>query len=103
MSIKKAHAAQHDLQSQPDETGLTEAPNDSLTLAYLRAWFEKLTEDVQDEQDSVIKELVKPWHNRGTTWAALVRFTGPVGKTPYEISPPTKIAKGQGAIQKSAA
>jgi hypothetical protein len=84
---------------KPGDPTLTAAPDDAITLAYLRKWYASLPKEVQDEQDTVIREMVKPWHKRGTTWSGLVRAAGKCGKTPYEVSPPKSVSLGQGAVQ----
>jgi hypothetical protein len=96
-----AHAQVAELQSRPSNPALVAAPNDAITLAYLRAWYGTLSRTKKDELPALVHELVVPWHKRGITWHQVVLNCGGirVGKTPYDMSPPKKVHAGQGAIQ----
>jgi hypothetical protein len=89
-----------ELQSRPDDPALTAAPNDNLTLAYLRKWYEGLSKADRDAQPLLIHDLIAPWHKRSIVWTQIVQScSGKVGVTPYEASPPKSAVKGQGAIR----
>jgi hypothetical protein len=99
--LDKVNQQLRELQSRPSEASLTKSVHDDLTLTYLREWFKTLSPEEKAQQDHLIREIVKPWHERGTVWNGVYfRARGPqTGQTPYEASPPTKVHQGQGAIQ----
>jgi len=94
--------------------------HDELSMRYVRAWWETLTENERQQQPALIQDLIKPWWRRGMAWKDIefavlrardaernvAQATGAadpqkfrVGLTPYEASPPKNVTVGQGAIQ----
>lgn len=93
-------AIMHAAGPPPDEDPREHAAShDHLTMLYLRQWYKALTADEQAAQPPLIKDLVKPWHKRGTAWIHVTTRAHKVGLTPYELTPPKNVARGQGAIQ----
>jgi hypothetical protein len=69
----------------------TAAPNDPITLAYLRqGWPHMIIADREQFALRLLDDLCRPPHERGTGWIALVRAVpSGVGLTPAELSAAT--------------
>ncbi len=65
-------------------------PNDELTLAYLRQWWQRLPAEQRtaDALTAVLDDLARPWHKRGTAWIGVVRACegAIIGQTPAQMS-----------------